>query len=50
MLLDGLAGRNAPNPLTGRGGAAVAVALALAIIGGGAAVLHLAGRRGAAAT
>ncbi len=45
VLLDGLAGRNAPNPLTGRGGAAVAVALALAIIGGGAAVLHLAGRR-----
>ena len=50
VLLDGLAGRNAPNPLTGRGGAAIAVTLALAIIGGGAAALHLAGRRGAAAT
>ena len=50
VLLDGLAGRNAPNPLTGRGGAAIAVALALAIIGGGAAALHLAGRRAAAAT
>ena len=48
-LLEGLAGRNAPNPLTGTGGAAVAVVLALAIIGGGGAVLHLAGRRGATA-
>ena len=48
VLLEGLAGRNAPNPLTGRGGAAIAVALALAIIAGGAAALHLAGRRGAA--
>ena len=43
VLLDGLAGRNAPNPLTGRGGAAIAVALALAIIGGGAAAAHLTG-------
>jgi hypothetical protein len=48
VVLDGLAGRNAPNPLTGRRGAAVAVAVALAIIGGGAAALHLAGRRGGA--
>lgn len=48
VVLDGLAGRNAPNPLTGRRGAAVAAALALAIIGGGAAALHLAGRRGGA--
>ena len=48
VLLEGLAGRNAPNPLTGRGGAAIAVALALAVIAGGAAALHLAGRRGAA--
>ncbi len=48
VLLDGLAGRNAPNPLTGTGGAAIAVVLALAVIAGGAAALHLAGRRGAA--
>lgn len=48
VLLDGLAGRNAPNPLTGTVGAAVAAVLALAVIAAGAAALHLAGRRGAA--
>lgn len=48
VLLDGLAGRNAPNPLTGTGGATIAVVLALAVIAGGAAALHLAGRGSAA--
>ena len=48
VLLEGLAGRNAPNPLTGTAGAAVALALALAIIGGGAALGRLARRGGAA--
>ena len=48
VLLDGLAGRNTPNPLTGTTGAAVAVVLALAIIAGGAVALHLTGRRVAA--
>jgi hypothetical protein len=48
VVLDGLAGGNAANPLTGTGGALVAVVIALAIIGGGAALLLRAGGRGGA--
>ena len=46
VVLEGLAGGNAANPLTGTGGAVVAVVLALAIISGGAALLWRAGSRG----
>ena len=49
VVLVGLAGGNAANPLTGTGGAVVAVALALAIISGGAALLLRAGARGGSA-
>ena len=49
VVLEGLAGGNTANPLTGTGGAVVAVVLALAIISGGAALLLRAGARGGAA-
>ena len=49
VVLAGLAGGNAPNPLTGTGGAVLAVVLALAIISGGAALLWRAGPRGGGA-
>ncbi len=48
-LLRGLSGRNAANPLAGGRGALGGLALALAILGAGAALARAAGRRGAAA-
>ena len=49
VLLSGLSGRNAANPLAGGRGALAGLALAIAILGGGAALARAAGRRGAAA-
>ena len=49
VVLAGLAGSNAPNPLTGTGAAVVAVVLALAIISGSAALLWRTGPSGEAA-
>ncbi len=39
VRLEGLTGRNSPNPLTGAAGAAIAVLLALAVVSGGAVLL-----------
>ena len=39
VRLEGLTGRNSPNPLTGTAGAAIAVLLALAVVSGGAVLL-----------
>ena len=48
VRLEGLAGRNAANPLTGRGGALAGVLLALAVTGGGALLLRAGLRRAGA--
>ena len=45
VRLEGLAGRNAANPLTGKGGALIGVLLALAVTGGGALLLRAGLRR-----
>ncbi len=45
VRLEGLAGRNAANPLTGRGGALIGVLLALVVSGGGALLLRAGLRR-----
>ena len=49
VVLAGLAGGNAPNPLAGSSGAVAGVLLALAIISSGAVLLLRAGARGGAA-
>ena len=46
VRLEGLSGRNASNPLAGKGGALAGVLLALAVTGGGALLLLRAGSRG----
>ena len=48
VRLEGLAGRNAANPLTGRGGALIGMLLALAVTGGGALLLRAGLRRAGA--
>ena len=48
VRLEGLAGRNAANPLTGRGGALIGVLLALVVTGGGALLLRAGLRRAGA--
>ena len=48
VRLEGLAGRNAANPLTGKGGALIGVLLALAVSGGGALLLRASLRRAGA--